>query len=443
MNREAQMYRMITDGDAAFRERADRDTDRYRKGSFALTLCENGSPLPDGTAVEVHLAELDFRFGANIFMLQQYDTGEENRRYEEKFTGLFNAAAIPLYWEGTEPRRGYLRYAADTPNDVYRRPPADLAADFCSAHGIRMKGHPLFWHEFVPSWLPEDFGLLKYEIERRFSEISSRYARRVERFDVVNEPSRIYDVAVRDRKRGAKYIVPEDDYCVWMFRLARQYFPANILILNDTVGASFHEFRGKYSGYYLNCKDLLSRGVPIDEIGMQCHLGDRGGENVYNAERLYDVLDTYAALGKPLNISEISIPSVIEGREDEELQALAAERLYRVCFSHPAMTGITWWNLPDDGVLTTKRKAGDENLPSTGLLGGDYHEKAAYKTLKKLIKEEWRTDETCIASSGRISFRGYYGDYILTVIKDGKRFSKTVHLGRTLPKVQYTELTEI
>ena len=61
-----------------------------------------------------------------------------------------------------------------------------------------------------------------------FAEISERYAGCVERFDVVNEPSRIYDVYMRDRaSRDAAYLLPEDDYCVWMFNLARQYFPAN------------------------------------------------------------------------------------------------------------------------------------------------------------------------------------------------------------------------
>lgn len=161
---------------------------------------------------------------------------------------------------------------------------------------------------------------------------------------------------MRDRARGGSFPLPKDDYCLWLFNLARQLFPSNTLILNDTVGASFHEFRGKYSGYYLNIKDLLSRGARIDEIGMQCHLGDHGGENVCNGERLCNVLDTFAALGKPINISEISIPSEFDGVVDEDLQAEAAEQLYKICFSHPAVTGLTWRNLPDDGVAATKQR---------------------------------------------------------------------------------------
>ena len=435
---EKEIYRHLRAGEDYYKDRCDADIERFRKGLFELIVVENGKPVTGEVTVEAHMTDIDFNFGANIFMLNQYDTDAQNRLYEEKFTKLFNSAAIPLYWEGTEPAEGQLRYAKETPNDVYRRPPADMAAEFCRERGIRMKGHPLFWHEFVPKWLMNySWDELKPIIAKRFGEISERYAGCVERFDVVNEPSRIYDVYMRDRaSRDAAYLLPEDDYCVWMFNLARQYFPSNTLILNDTVGAAFHEFRGKYSGYWLLINDLLKRDVPIDEIGMQCHLGDRGGENVYNAERLYNVLDTYACFGKPMNISEISIPSVIQGERDEELQALAAEQLYKVCFSHPAMSGITWWNLPDDGVLTTKRKAGDENLPSTGLLNGDYSEKAAYKALHRLIHDEWRTDVSLAAKDGSAKFKGFWGRYDITIRIGERVITKKLHLSRDMSRVR-------
>ncbi len=434
---EKEMYRHIRAGEAYVSGRVDQDIERNRKGSFELIITENGKPL-ENAVVEAHMTDIDFNFGANIFMLNQYDTDEQNRLYEKKFTNLFNSASIPLYWEGTEPTEGQLRYSADTPNDVYRRPPAEMTADFCEENNLKMKGHPLFWHEFIPKWTSEyPYSELKYFIEKRFYEISELFAKRCERFDVVNEPSRIYDVYMESRDTTWRhYILPEDDYCVWLFELARKYFPANTLILNDTVGAVFHEFRGKYSGYYLNIKDLLSRGVQIDEVGLQCHLGDRGCANVYNGERLYNVLDTYAELGKPMNISEISIPSNIQGEVDEDLQALAAEQLYKICFSHPSLTGITWWNLPDDGVMTTKRKAGDENLPSTGLLDGNYNEKKAYKVLDRLINTEWRTDATVELVNSRAKFSGFYGNYELTVRSGDRVWVKNVHLSKELSRIR-------
>ncbi len=417
--------RFLERSEAYYNERVDKEIERNRKGDFELVfLNKDGRLITEDIDVKVDLKRIDFNFGANIFMLGEYDTEEENKRYEEKFLNLFNTATIPLYWEGTEPEEGYLRYDENTPHDVYRRPPADYVKKFCMENGLEMKGHPLFWHEFVPAWLPNNYDVLKKYIVKRFKEISERYSDDVERFDVVNEPSRIYDCYMRDKYWKNKSLVPEDDYCVWLFRLARDLFPTNKLIINDTSGASFAEFRGKYSGYYLNIKDLLSRGVEIDEIGLQCHLGwGDENENAYDTERLYDVLDTYAALGKTINISEISISSEWGEDKDLEFQAEAAERLYKTAFSHPAVTGLTWWNLPDDGILTTKRVANNENLPSAGLLDRDYNEKPAYKRLRHLIKEEWTTNEKTSTNTGVAGFRGYYGIYTVTAKVDGKEVS--------------------
>ncbi len=432
--------KFLADSTQYYNDRVNSEIERNRKSNFSIAIIDkNGHLATDEYKVTATLDHIDFNFGANIFMLGEYDTEAKNKQYEEEFLKLFNAATIPLYWSGTEPREGYLRYDADSPRDQYRRPPADYVVDYCEKHDLKMKGHPLFWHEFLPKWIPSNYEILKRYIIKRFEEISERYAGRVPLFDVVNEPSRIFDVYMRDRYKGCNVIVPEDDYCVWLFHLARQYFPANKLILNDTVEASFTDFRGKYSGYYLNIKDLLGKGVPIDEIGLQCHCGAMGPTNVYNAERFLTVLDTYADLGKPINISEIAIPSKIDNVENEALQAEAVERLYKAAFSHEAVTGITWWNLPDDGIAATNRVAGNENIPSVGLIAPDYHEKESYKRLYRLIREEWTTTETDKTDTGILRFRGFYGRYKITLEKNGEAprtftldFSKNTLLAQTI-----------
>lgn len=222
---ENRIYQYIKDGESTFSARADRDIEQNRKGNFELLISDaDGNPVK-GANVRARMTQIDFNFGANIFMLGEYDTEEQNKRYEEEFCKLFNSAAVPLYWEGTEPQQDRLRYNADTKRDCYRRPPADAVRDFCLKHGLRMKGHPLFWHEFVPHWLPDNFNELKPLIVKRFEEIAERYARDFECFDVVNEPSRIYDVYMRDRRNpNAKCIVPDDNYLPWIFGLADRLF---------------------------------------------------------------------------------------------------------------------------------------------------------------------------------------------------------------------------
>ncbi len=428
--------KFMADSEVYYNERVDHEIERNRKGNFEIVLKnKKGETLTGEYKVEVELDRIDFNFGSSMFMLDEYDDEERNTKYKEKFVNIFNSATIPLYWEGTEPTEGYLRYDASTPHDIYRRPPADCVAKFCDDNKLEMKGHPLFWHHFIPNWLPDNYQELKKLIVKRFKEISERYADRVPVFDVVNEPSRVYIAYMKLRRNGHKVVVPEKDYCVWLFRLARQYFPANKLILNDTVGASFEEFRGRFSGFYLTVKDLLNQGIEVDEIGMQCHCDENGPENVYDSERFYNILDTYAELGKTINISEISIPSKFDGVEDQECQAEAAVRLYKAAFSHPAVTGLTWWNMPDDGVLTSKDSIAGENLLSTGLIDSAYNEKLAYKELQKLIKEEWTTKASADITDGIMKFRGFYGKYKVRIT--GKEFDKTFEMdfGKNSPKV--------
>jgi endo-1,4-beta-xylanase len=406
-------------------DRVQRDIETNRKGYFKLNIVDkDGNPV-NNSEIEIRQKSHDFNFGCNIFMLDEYDKAEKNELYKEKFKKLFNMAVVPLYWEGTEPEQGTLRYSKDSA-PFYRRPPADAVVEYCLANNIRMKGHPLFWHEFVPGWLPKNKQELKPLILKRFQEISQRYADKIEMFDVVNEPSRIWDCAMRDRTKSSSLVL-DDDYCDWCFQLADDLFKTNQLFLNEAVGASFCDYRGKYSGYYLHIKDMLSRGVRIDAIGMQCHTWfGRGFENVFNPKRLYNVLDTYGSFQKPIHISEISIPSAWGDELHEDLQAEVIEVLYKVAFSHKNVEGLVWWNLPDDGILTQIRTT--ENLPSTGLLDGNYKEKEAYWVLDDLINNQWRTELKLLCQEkSYVSFRAFYGMYDIYV---NGRLNRQIHLSK-------------
>ena len=168
------IYNFLERSESVYSARADRDIEINRKGNFELILRDKNGEIIKNARVRVKLDDLDFNFGANIFMLGEYKNEERNRLYEEKFLNIFNSASIPLYWGGTEPRQNYLRYTEDTPRDVFRRPPLDTVIKFCKEHGLKMKGHPLYWHEFVPSWLPERFEDLLPLLAKRFDEISTK-----------------------------------------------------------------------------------------------------------------------------------------------------------------------------------------------------------------------------------------------------------------------------
>ena len=387
-----------------YEERADRDIEINRKGNFKIVI--NGKAC-ENTKLSYRLKRIDFDFGCNIFMLGQYDDENKENTYLEEWKKVFNTAVVPLYWEGTEPKRNLLRYSADVDNNVYRRPPVDMVVNYCRENDIKLKGHPLFWQEFIPEWLPENWDELYPLIEKRFKEISERYSGLIPVFDCLNEPSRLWDQQYEYKNRDWKCVFPPEGYIEQIFSLGEEYFSENELILNEATGSAICEFRGVYGAYYQLLERLLKQGLKIDRIGIQCHTSDSQlFKNLYDSERFYGVLDTYAKLGRPLVLSEIGLSC-----EDEEIQAMAAERIYKICFSHESMSGVFWWNLDDNGILCDKqRNANAENLPYGGLVRNGIP-KAAYKVIDRLINHEWITVGEATIQHGVANFRGFYGEY--------------------------------
>lgn len=397
-----------------YENRVDKDIERNRKGDFSVAI---DSDKLEGKKVSYKLKQIDFDFGCNIFMLGQYDDKVQEETYLAQWKNLFNTAVVPLYWEGTEPEQDMLRYDSNSKNDFYRRPPVDSVVNYCLENGLKLKGHPLFWHEFIPKWLPENWDELFPLIEKRFKEISERYKDKIEVFDCLNEPSRLWDLYYETKNNDWKCVFPPDDYIEQIFALGKKYFGDNELILNEATGAAICEVRGKFGAYYQLLERVLKEGLKIDRIGIQCHTDDSDlYKNLYDSERFYGLLDLYAKFGKPLVLSEIGLSC-----EDEEIQAKATERIYKICFSHEAMSGVFWWNLDDNSILTQKeRNAVGENLPHGGLVRNGVP-KAAYKVLDRLINKEWTTLGETYIKDGKIEFRGFYGEYEIEI--DGKKFT--------------------
>ena len=110
--------------------------------------------------VQAEQVDHDFNFGANLFMLDEFNTPEQNAHYRDTFRQVFNAATLPFYWCDLEPEQGKPRFAADSPR-VYRRPAPDLCLEYCEANGIRPKAHCLNYDVWTPLWVPQEVGAVK------------------------------------------------------------------------------------------------------------------------------------------------------------------------------------------------------------------------------------------------------------------------------------------
>ncbi len=381
----------------------------------------DGQPLTNVT-VRVEQTRHEFLFGANIFMLGGFPTPEKNRQFETMFTSLLNYATVPFYWSDLEPEPGKPRFAKDSP-PLYRRPPPDTVVEFCQKHGLAMKGHPLVWHQWYPKWRPDDPQEAMRRIEQRIAEIAARYGATIPRWEVVNEPCE------RD-KFAEKWCNLPEDYVFRSLSMAAKSFPAgDRMMLNEATTFSWLEFSEERSPYYRLIREMLDRGARVDEFGMQLHIFSEqawqlalAGKRFAPAD-LFKVLDRYGDFGRPIHITEITIPALPHSPEGERNQATVARNFYRLWFSHPRVEAISWWNLVDGTA------AKGEDKWNAGLVRNDFSPKPAYEALDRLIHHDWKTVlETNSAVRGEVAFRGFHGEYTVTAQSSGKTVKQTFRL---------------
>ena len=417
-----------------FVEQSQFMNDRIRQGvedrkQWARILVKDraGNAVP-GARLTIEQVSHEFKYGANLFMLDEMETPEKNEAYKRLFADCFNMATLPFYWSDLEPVEGKPRLSKDSPR-VYRRPTPDLCLEYCEKNGITPKEHCLVYDYFTPTWVPWDVTAAKKAYERRFATLAERYASRIPGWEVINETNCNYGHGVLERERG---------YVEWAFKLAERYFPTNELIINEFHGAvwgpAFHYDR---SAYYLQIERALSRGCRVDTIGMQFHMFNRPEVEAKNTapyfspEMLYAVMDQYASLGKPLQITELTIPAHDDDPENEAVQAEIIKTLYRIWFSHPAMEAIMYWNLCDGYAAYAPQ--GDmtcgENQYRGGLVRFDLTPKPAYYAVKELFEKEWHTHEERVCDGdGMTRVKGFCGRYEVTVRAGDKTITKTIDL---------------
>jgi endo-1,4-beta-xylanase len=413
----------------AYRQRRDSLESRIANGIRTTRMATagvrvvsgDGSPIA-GARVEAVQTGHAFHFGANCFLLGGYDSAELNGSYESRFLGLFNAATVALYWRDLEPEQGRPRFALDS-DRIWRRPAVDLAVDWCRKHRLNMNGHPLVWDSRwlqVPEWMPADHGAIRQLTERHIRGIAKRYGSVIQRWDVVNE--RLHSFLGR-RRPGIHVDLP-DDFDIQAFRVAQATLPPEaVLMLNDY----WEVWNPRSDAFHRLVARLEGEGARIDALGLQMHnfkvdevLAIGRDEGRFRADELLAALDGYLRLGRPLYVSEITLPQPVEGSEGEAAQAELVRDLYRLCFSHPAVHGITWWNVADGGAV------GHENGILSGLIDRQHRPKAAYQALDQLINRDWRTrtGRMTTDAEGAVRFRGFKGTYAVEVSACGRTWTE-------------------
>jgi GH35 family endo-1,4-beta-xylanase len=370
----------------------------------------------DGTAlanksVKVNMQKHEFLFGAGIFEVIPYASGEmkdpaHREAFEqrfEKWNAIMNNATLPFYWGGFEPEEGKPRSEQMM-----------AGAKFLKDRGVTLKGHPLCWHTGCVNWLMNysNAEIIKKQVERIKRDVGY-FAGVIDMWDVINE---VVIMPVFDKYDNAVTRICKELGRVktvkTMFDAARETSPDAKLLIND--------FNLSQS-YQILIDGCLNSGVSIDDIGLQTHMH----QGYMGKDRLQEVLARYEVFGKPLHFTEITLtsgeimpPEIVDLNdyknddwqttpEFEDRQAREFVEMYEILFSHPLVSTAYSWNFTDGGWL---------NAPA-GLLRKDGSAKPAYDALYELIRKQWWTDTEVVTDENvEALVEGFRGEYKLTCL---------------------------
>lgn len=415
-------------------DRVKDGVEKYRKGYCRIRVTDGeGKPIKNAK-LKVKQTTHDFGFGANIFMLDEFDNADYNRIYREEFKKYFNLATVPFYWDGLEPVEGKPRYDKNSPK-VWRRPTPELCVEYCEENGIKPKLHCLVYDKFIPKWLPlNDMKAMEALYEERIRQISERFSGRLVEYEAINE---VFCAQWWDFK---SVISDKRNVIEWAFGLARKYLPNETLVLNEGNPLISLGKAGYRSPYFMMYENALKNGASVDKLGLQHHIftgattktaeeyekAVMSGDEMADPVKILKGLDIIAEFGLPLEMTEVTVPTFGDTEEDEELQADLLELLYSIWFSHPLMHDIVYWNIPDGYAYDDGKGTWNENQCRGGLWHHDLTPKKSALRLKKLINEVWHTEEELTTDeNGYANFRGFYGEY--TVNANGKEFNAAIH----------------
>ena len=274
--------------------------------------------------------------------------------------------------------------------DRYNWRDADSIVSFAQAHGLRVRGHNLCWHEQTPDWLFKDSvggrvtkEVLLKRLHDHIKTVVSRYKGKLYAWDVVNEA--IDDDSTKFLRNSLWYQICGDEFIAKAFEWAHEADPKAVLFYNDYNT----ERPEKRERVYKLLKRLVDRHVPINGVGIQAHW------SVYepSATDLRAAIERFSSLGLKVQVTELDISiypweknnrAKRAGEADqftpelEQKQVQKYTEVFKIFRRYKkVITGVTFWNISDKYTwLDQYPVRGRKNYPL--LFDQNQHPKKAY-----------------------------------------------------------------
>ena len=152
---------------------------------------------------------------------------------------------------------------------------ADRFVQFAAAHGIKVRGHNLCWHQQLPAWFAATVtpGNAEGYLENHIAAVAGRYRGRIRAWDVVNEAIEPGDGQPDGMRASPWFQLLGPRYVEAAFRAARAADPGALLTYNDySIEADTPGDTTKRTAVLRLLRRLRERNVPLDAVGIQSHL---------------------------------------------------------------------------------------------------------------------------------------------------------------------------
>lgn len=198
---------------------------------------------------------------------------------------------------------------------------ADQFVKFGEDNGLTITGHCLIWHSQCPEWFFQDENgkevspeVLKQRMKDHIYTVAKRYKGKLKGWDVVNEAI-IEDGSYRKSKF---YQILGEEFIPLAFQYAHEADPDAELYYND-YGM---DNEGRRNGVVKLIRSLKEKGLRIDAVGMQGHMG----MDYPKIEEFEKSMLAFAAEGVKVMITEWDMSALPTARQSANITDTIAFR---------------------------------------------------------------------------------------------------------------------
>jgi len=323
--------------------------------------------------------------------------------YRAKLTSLFTMA-VP----GNELKWNHWEQA----------PALGLATvQWLAAHNLAVRGHNLVWQSwrFQSNDFHRDYAAhltslgatgtsswLSDTIDRHITDEMTPLRGQCAQWDVVNEG--VDNHLFQD-------VIGPGAMAHW-FQVAHEADPAAELLLNEDASIYGQTNPERVEDALAEASSLVASGAPVGAVGLESHMSPWA---LPSPDQVSATFAAYAKLNLPVVITEYDLKTY-----DKELEADYTRDFMTLCFSNPNVQAFVMWGFWDR----------DHWLGDSPLFNADWTLKPSGQAYLDLVFKKWWTSVAgATDAAGRFGFRGFQGDYEVTVSFAGKHQTRAFRAG--------------